>query len=36
MLITGVVTLITWPVTLVTLLYMRKMAVRLLDRRLLE
>ena len=36
MLITGAVTLVTWPVTLVSRLYMGKMAVRLLDRTLLE
>ena len=34
MFITGVVTLVTRQVTLVTRLYMRKMAVRLLDRTL--
>ena len=36
MLITGVITLETWLVTLVKRSYMRKMAVRLLDRTLLE
>ena len=35
MLITGAVTLVTWPFTLVTRLYMRKMEVTLLDRTLL-
>ena len=36
MLITRAVTLVSWPVTLVTRSYIRKMAVKLLDRTLLE
>ena len=36
MLITGAVTLVTWPVTLISCSYMQKMAVRLLDKTLLE
>ena len=36
MLITEAVTLVTWPVMLVTRSYMHKMEVRLLDRMLLE
>ena len=36
MLKTGAVTLVTWPVMLVTHLYMRKNGGRLLDRTLLE
>ena len=36
MLITGAVTLITWPVMLVTCLYMRENGSEVLDRTLLE